>query len=168
MSVTQGGPKGTACYKELWGDRPMYSVKSDIFALGSGPPSISYSFFLQNLGMCFFELFSGGPPFADVQRPVLIMGKIVSGKLPALPHSVPRNVRNLVVGCVQPDRHSRPTAAQLLDQICILIDLKSSRRKKGEAGGTISGESGLKALYARRAQGMHRGCFRPCTGSATG
>jgi len=120
MSITGHGPRGTARYmaKELYGLKPDYGRKSDIFALG----------------ICLYELFVGEKPFSAAANEHAITDLIKSGVSPEVPKSLPRPIIRLIESCIRTNASNRPSASKLLKTITVvkekLLGRVAKKKKK--------------------------------------
>ncbi|KPJ67969.1 MAG: hypothetical protein AMJ43_00700 [Coxiella sp. DG_40] len=93
-------PMGTAGWiaPELFSNDPIYSEKSDIFALG----------------MVFWEIVARKDPFEECEHPNQIVNKVLGGERPQIPEDCPPAFKELIEWCWDQDPTRRPTADEIV------------------------------------------------------
>ena len=78
---------------------------------------------LFSYGMILYELFAHKKPYADLDGDVEVVTKVLAGKRPSIPRTLPRYLRQLLKSCWKEDPSQRPT----FDDFC--TSLQSQKNK---------------------------------------
>ena len=74
---------------------------------------------LFSYGMILFELFDHKKPYADTDSDVEVATKVLAGKRPPIPHTLPRYLHKLLKNCWKEDPRQRPTFDDFVDKIVV-------------------------------------------------
>ena len=74
---------------------------------------------LFSYGMILFELFAHKKPYANTGGDVEVATKVLAGKRPPVPSSLPRYLHKLLKKCWKEDPHQRPNFDDFVDKIVV-------------------------------------------------